>query len=217
MDICGISSEEQEAIFRIVAAILHLGNVEFAEGDDVDSSKPKNEKSMFHLRTAAELFMCDEKALKDSLCQRIIVTRDENIVKTLDPEAAKGSRDALAKTVYSRLFDWLVNKINSSIGQDPNSKCLIGVLDIYGFESFKTNSFEQFCINLTNEKLQQHFNQHVFKMEQEEYTKEEIDWSYIEFVDNQDILDLIDKKPGGIIALLDEACMLLRLTHEIFV
>ncbi|XBH65712.1 hypothetical protein VPH35_119269 [Triticum aestivum] len=216
MDIIGISSEEQEAIFRIVAAILHLGNVEFAEGDDVDSSKPKNEKSMFHLRTAAELFMCDEKALEDSLCKRIIVTRDENIVKTLDAEAAKGSRDALAKTVYSRLFDWLVTKINNSIGQDPTSKCLIGVLDIYGFESFKTNSFEQFCINLTNEKLQQHFNQHVFKMEQEEYTKEEIDWSYIEFVDNQDILDLIDKKPGGIIALLDEACMLPRSTHETF-
>ncbi|KAK8463508.1 hypothetical protein SEVIR_1G372100v4 [Setaria viridis] len=216
MDIIGISSEEQEAIFRVVAAILHLGNVEFVEGGDGDSSKPKDEKSLFHLRTAAELFMCDEKALQDSLCQRVIVTRDENIVKTLDPEAAKGSRDALAKTVYSRLFDWLVNKINHSIGQDPNSKCLIGVLDIYGFESFKTNSFEQFCINLTNEKLQQHFNQHVFKMEQEEYTKEEINWSYIEFIDNQDVLDLIEKKPGGIIALLDEACMLPRSTHETF-
>ncbi|KAG2654947.1 myosin-6-like [Panicum virgatum] len=216
MDIIGISSEEQEAIFRVVAAILHLGNVEFAEGVDGDSSKPKDEKSLFHLRTAAELFMCDAKALEDSLCQRIIVTRDENIVKTLDPESAKGSRDALAKTVYSRLFDWLVNKINNSIGQDPNSKCLIGVLDIYGFESFKTNSFEQFCINLTNEKLQQHFNQHVFKMEQEEYTKEEINWSYIEFIDNQDVLDLIEKKPGGIIALLDEACMLPRSTHETF-
>uniref|UniRef100_A0A0E0K6W0 Uncharacterized protein n=1 Tax=Oryza punctata TaxID=4537 RepID=A0A0E0K6W0_ORYPU len=140
MDIIGINSEEQEAIFRVVAAILHLGNVEFAEGDDGESSKPKDEKSLFHLKTAAELFMCDEKALEDSLCKRIIVTRDENIVKTLDPEAAKGSRDALAKTVYSRLFDWLVDKINKSIGQDPNSKCLIGVLDIYGFESFKTNS-----------------------------------------------------------------------------
>ncbi|XP_062220729.1 myosin-6-like [Phragmites australis] len=216
MDIIGISSEEQEAIFRAVAAILHLGNIEFAEGDDGESSKPKDEKSLFHLRTAAELFMCDEKALEDSLCKRIIVTRDENIVKTLDPEAAKGSRDALAKTVYSQLFDWLVNKINNSIGQDPNSKCLIGVLDIYGFESFKTNSFEQFCINLTNEKLQQHFNQHVFKMEQEEYTKEEINWSYIEFIDNQDVLDLIEKKPGGIVALLDEACMLPRSTHETF-
>ncbi|EXB44791.1 Serine/threonine-protein phosphatase 5 [Morus notabilis] len=87
----------------------------------------------------------------------------------------------------------LVDKINVSIGQDANSKSLIGVLDIYGFESFKTNSFEQFYINFTNEKLQQHFNQHVFKMEQEEYTKEEIDWSYIEFVDNQDVLDLIEK------------------------
>ncbi|XP_074590120.1 myosin-6-like isoform X2 [Curcuma longa] len=216
MDIIGISSDEQDAIFRVVAAILHLGNIEFTDGQETDSSQPKNAKSWFHLKTAAELFMCDEKALEDSLCKRVIVTRDENIIKTLDPEAAILSRDALAKVVYSRLFDWLVNKINNSIGQDPKSKCLIGVLDIYGFESFKTNSFEQFCINLTNEKLQQHFNQHVFKMEQEEYTKEEISWSYIEFVDNQDILDLIEKKPGGIIALLDEACMLPRSTHVTF-
>ncbi|KDP26440.1 hypothetical protein JCGZ_17598 [Jatropha curcas] len=216
MEIVGISSDEQDAIFRVVAAILHLGNVEFAKGKEIDSSMPKDEKSWFHLRTAAELLMCDLKALEDSLCKRVIVTRDETITKWLDPESAALSRDALAKIVYSRLFDWLVDKINSSIGQDPDSKFLIGVLDIYGFESFKTNSFEQFCINLTNEKLQQHFNQHVFKMEQEEYTKEEIDWSYIEFVDNQDVLDLIEKKPGGIIALLDEACMFPRSTHETF-
>ncbi|TKY62281.1 Myosin-6 protein [Spatholobus suberectus] len=216
MDIVGISSEEQDAIFQVVAAILHLGNIEFAKGKEIDSSMPKDEKSRFHLQTAAELFMCDAKALEDSLCKRVIVTRDETITKWLDPEAAVLSRDALAKIVYTRLFDWLVDKINNSIGQDPESKYLIGVLDIYGFESFKTNSFEQFCINLTNEKLQQHFNQHVFKMEQEEYKKEEIDWSYIEFVDNQDILDLIEKKPGGIIALLDEACMFPRSTHETF-
>jgi myosin-5 len=112
--------------------------------------------------------------------------------------------------------DRIVDKINSSIGQDPDAKSLIGVLDIYGFESFKINSFEQLCINLTNEKLQQHFNQHVFKMEQEEYTREEINWSYVEFVDNQDVLDLIEKKPGGIIALLDEACMFPKSTHETF-
>lgn len=216
MEIVGISAEEQDAIFRVVAAVLHLGNIEFAKGKEMDSSVPKDEKSWFHLRTVAELLMCDPKALEDSLCKRVIVTRDETITKWLDPESAAVSRDALAKVVYSRLFDWLVDKINSSIGQDPHSKYLIGVLDIYGFESFKTNSFEQFCINLTNEKLQQHFNQHVFKMEQEEYTKEEIDWSYIEFVDNQDILDLIEKKPGGIIALLDEACMFPRSTHETF-
>ncbi|CAI0560604.1 unnamed protein product, partial [Linum tenue] len=216
MEIVGISNDEQDAIFRVVAAILHLGNIEFAKGKEMDSSLPKDEKSHFHLTTASELLMCDVKALEDSLCKRVIVTRDETITKWLDPESAVLSRDALAKTLYSRLFDWIVDKINNSIGQDPNSKVLIGVLDIYGFESFKTNSFEQFCINLTNEKLQQHFNQHVFKMEQEEYTKEEIDWSYIEFVDNQDILDLIEKKPGGIIALLDEACMFPRSTNETF-
>ncbi|CAH1448881.1 unnamed protein product [Lactuca virosa] len=216
MDIVGISEEEQDAIFRVVAAILHLGNVNFAKGKEIDSSVLKDEKSRFHLNVTAELLMCDAKSLEDALIKRVMVTPEEVITRTLDPEAALGSRDALAKTVYSRLFDWIVEKINNSIGQDPNSKSLIGVLDIYGFESFKHNSFEQFCINFTNEKLQQHFNQHVFKMEQEEYTKEAINWSYIEFVDNQDVLDLIEKKPGGIISLLDEACMFPKSTHETF-
>ncbi|CAL4937229.1 unnamed protein product [Urochloa decumbens] len=165
MGIVGISSDEQEAIFRVVAAILHLGNVEFAEGSEADSSVPKDEKSQFHLKTAAELFMCDEKGLEESL-----------------------------------YFDWC-----------PGHLWFREFLD-----KQVLNCFEQFCINLTNEKLQQHFNQHVFKMEQEEYTKEEIDWSYIQFVDNQEILDLIEKKPGGIIALLDETCMLRNSTHETF-
>ncbi|XP_027095341.2 myosin-9 isoform X6 [Coffea arabica] len=216
MDIVGISQKEQDAIFRVVAAILHLGNIEFAKGKEIDSSILKDEKSKFHLQTTAELLMCDPVALEDALLKRVMVTPEEVIKRSLDPDGATVSRDGLAKTTYSRLFDWLVDKINVSIGQDPNSKSLIGVLDIYGFESFKLNSFEQFCINFTNEKLQQHFNQHVFKMEQEEYTKEEIDWSYIEFVDNQDVLDLIEKKPGGIIALLDEACMFPKSTHETF-
>ncbi|XP_075500978.1 myosin-12 [Primulina tabacum] len=216
MDVVGINQDEQEAIFRIVASILHMGNVEFVKGNETDSSKIKDDKARYHLKTAAELLMCNEKAMEDSLCKRVIVTPDGSITKPLDPEAAVTSRDAFAKTIYSRLFDWIVDKINSSIGQDPNAKSIIGVLDIYGFESFKVNSFEQLCINLTNEKLQQHFNQHVFKMEQEEYTKDEINWSYVEFVDNQDVLDLIEKKPGGIIALLDEACMFPKSTHETF-
>ncbi|KAL3732747.1 hypothetical protein ACJRO7_029401 [Eucalyptus globulus] len=216
MDIVGISQDEQDAIFCVVAAILHLGNVNFTKGKEVDFSRLKDEKSLYHLRTAAELLICNEQALEDSLCKRVIVTPDGNITKPLEPELATLSRDALAKTMYSRLFDWIVDKINVSIGQDPNAASLIGVLDIYGFESFKINSFEQLCINFTNEKLQQHFNQHVFKMEQEEYTREEIDWSYVEFVDNQDVLDLIEKKPGGIIALLDEACMFPKSTHETF-
>ncbi|XP_024926209.3 myosin-11 [Ziziphus jujuba] len=216
MDIVGVSAKEQEAIFRVVAAILHLGNVAFTKGKEVDSSVPKDDQAKFHLKMTAELLMCDAAALEDALCKRVMITPEEVIKRSLDPQSATTNRDGLAKTIYSRLFDWLVEKINVSIGQDPNSKSLIGVLDIYGFESFKSNSFEQFCINFTNEKLQQHFNQHVFKMEQEEYTKEEINWSYIEFVDNQDVLDLIEKKPGGIIALLDEACMFPKSTHETF-
>ncbi|XP_042377682.1 myosin-17-like [Zingiber officinale] len=216
MGIVGISEQEQEAIFRVVAAILHLGNVNFAKGQDIDSSVIKDEKSRFHLNMTAQLLMCDAQGLENALIERVMVTPEEIITRTLVPASAIVSRDGLAKTIYSRLFDWLVEKINVSIGQDPDSKHLIGILDIYGFESFKCNSFEQFCINFANEKLQQHFNQHVFKMEQEEYAMEEIDWSYIEFVDNQDVLDLIEKKPGGIIALLDEACMFPKSTHETF-
>ncbi|XP_073263445.1 myosin-9 isoform X3 [Populus alba] len=216
MDVVGINVKEQDAIFRVVAAILHLGNINFDKDEDIDSAVVKDEQSLFHLQMTAELLMCDPLSLEDALCKRVMITPEEIIKRSLDPHAAAVSRDGLAKTIYSRLFEWLVDKINVSIGQDPNSKCLIGILDIYGFESFKANSFEQFCINFTNEKLQQHFNQHVFKMEQEQYAKEEISWNYVEFVDNQDVLDLIEKKPGGIIALLDEACMFPKSTHETF-
>ncbi|XP_050896749.1 myosin-6 [Lathyrus oleraceus] len=143
----------------------------------------------------------------DNLVRGTCFINDIPLVSIIDTSATH----SFISTVCVKKLDLVVSSMNGSM-----SKNLIGVLDIYGFESFKTNSFEQFCINLTNEKLQQHFNQHVFKMEQEEYTKEEIDWSYIEFVDNQDVLDLIEKKPGGVIALLDEACMFPRSTHETF-
>ncbi|KAK3031660.1 hypothetical protein RJ639_035028, partial [Escallonia herrerae] len=191
MDVVGISEKEQEAIFRVVAAILHLGNVEFAKGKEIDSSVLKDDKSKFHLQMTAELLMCDLAALEDALLRRVMVTPEEVIKSVL-------SLITFTAVLLGFVIYRLVDKINFSIGQDPNSKSLIGVLDVYGFESFKANrlymlNFEQFCINFTNEKLQQHFNQHVFKMEQEEYTKEEIDWSYIEFVDNQDVLDLIEK------------------------
>uniref|UniRef100_A0ACD5VR16 Uncharacterized protein n=1 Tax=Avena sativa TaxID=4498 RepID=A0ACD5VR16_AVESA len=214
MDMVGITEQEQVAIFRVVAAVLHLGNINFAKGSEADSSVIKDDKSRFHLNTAGELLMCDCEKLENALIKREINTPEGVITTTVGPNSATISRDGLAKQIYCRLFDWLVNRINASIGQDPSSDKLIGVLDIYGFESFKTNSFEQLCINFTNEKLQQHFNQNVFKMEQEEYTREQINWSYIEFVDNQDVLDLIEKKPGGIIALLDEACMFPKSTHE---
>lgn len=216
MDIVGISSAEQEAIFRTLAAILHLGNIEFSPGKEHDSSVINNQKSHFHLQIASDLLMCDVNLLLATLCTRSIQTREGVIIKALDCSAAVAGRDTLAKTIYAQLFDWLVDKINRSVGQDHDSKINIGVLDIYGFECFRLNSFEQFCINFANEKLQQHFNEHVFKMEQEEYRKEVINWSYIEFIDNQDVLDLIEKKPIGIIALLDEACMFPKSTHETF-
>ncbi|MCE5166106.1 hypothetical protein HAX54_014807, partial [Datura stramonium] len=139
MDIVGISQEEQEAIFRTLAAILHLGNIEFSPGKEHDSSVIKDEKSRSHLQMAAKLFKCDVQLLVTTLCTRSIQTHEGIIIKALDCGASVAGRDTLAKTVYAQLFDWLVEKINRSVGQDPDSQIQIGVLDIYGFECFKQN------------------------------------------------------------------------------
>lgn len=120
-------------------------------------------------------------------------------------EAAVISRDALAKHIYSELFNWIVLIINRTLESEVPRHRFVGVLDIYGFETFDSNSFEQFCINYANEKLQQQFNLHVFKLEQEEYIKEGIEWKMIEFYDNQPCIDLIEAKLG-ILDLLDEEC-----------
>ncbi|KAK9815009.1 hypothetical protein WJX73_004719 [Symbiochloris irregularis] len=215
MTLVGIPKPEQDSVFATVAAVLHLGNVEFAAvGDDSEQSQPADEASVHHLGAAAELLGVQAEGLGHALTTRTRHTVDGPIVSPLDAKASSENRDSLAKTIYARMFDWLVAKINSAIGQDPNASALVGVLDIYGFECFKENDFEQFCINLANEKLQQHFNQHVFKMEQAEYEREAIDWSYIQFVDNQDVLDLIEKKPLGILDTLDEQCRFPRATHS---
>ena len=218
-------------MFRIVCAVLHLGNVKFAGGEDDISVD--NAACMQSLEAAADLLGISSELrgifgdedpdnpataaaiIGKSLHTNTIETRDGLITKALSMAQSVDKRDSLAKTLYSRLFDWIVQKINVSIGQDANASGLVGLLDIYGFECFATNDFEQFCINLANEKLQQHFNAHVFKQEQEEYKREEIDWSYISFKDNQDILDLIEDK-GGIIATLDEQCRFPRATFKEF-
>ena len=114
-------------------------------------------------------------------------------------------RDALVKCIYSNVFDWIVYQVNRALKTNLKVHKFIGVLDIYGFETFETNSFEQFCINYANEKLQQQFNQHVFKLEQEEYVKEGIEWKMIDFYDNQPCIDLIETKLG-VLDLLDEEC-----------
>lgn len=129
----------------------------------------------------------------------------EIFLKPMSVEEAAGSRDALAKHVYSKLFNWIVKTINKTLGTETDRHSFIGVLDIYGFETFEVNSFEQFCINYANEKLQQQFNMHVFKLEQEEYIKEQIEWKMIDFCDNQPCIDLIEAKLG-ILDLLDEEC-----------
>lgn len=211
MDVVGISKEEQDNVFRIAAAILHLGNCTFA-GEDEAVLKDQNAKE--HLQSVAALLGVDANALNKALTTRTIQTLEGSITSPLSPNSAAEGRDSLAKTLYSKLFDWLVAHINRSIGQDESAASHIGVLDIYGFESFKSNDFEQFCINFANEKLQQHFNEHVFKMEQQEYQAEQINWSYIDFVDNQDVLDLIERKPFGILDIIDEQCRFPSATHE---
>lgn len=184
-DTVGISKEFQADLFRLVAAVLHLGNVSFEESKDGEGCEITDKTAQYHLSKTAELLGVDKDDLEEALTTRKIKTVGDEYIKTLTSQAATDSRDTLAKSLYSRLFDWLVSAINASIGQDEYSFYSIGILDIYGFESFTLNSLEQLCINLTNERLQQHFNQHVFKSEQAEYIKEEINWSYIEFVDNQ--------------------------------
>ncbi|CAN0283439.1 unnamed protein product, partial [Discosporangium mesarthrocarpum] len=133
--------------------------------------------------------------------------RREKTTIQLKDHQAYDARDALAKALYGRLFDWLVGNINLNIScEKKNVKSSISILDIFGFECFEHNSFEQLCINYTNETLQQQFNQFVFKMEQKEYTKEGIGWSFVEFPDNQDCLDLIEGKGNGLLTMLDDEC-----------
>ncbi|RMZ56348.1 hypothetical protein APUTEX25_004705, partial [Auxenochlorella protothecoides] len=211
MTLVGIDAASQDAVFAVVAAVLHLGNVAFVPGDGGDGSAVA-EPAWAHLEAAAALLGVDAAGLARALTTRTRQTPDGPIVSPLDVGAASDNRDSLAKTAYSRLFDWLVGAVNASIGQDAGAASLIGVLDIYGFEQFASNDFEQFCINLANEKLQQHFNAHVFKQEQAEYEREAIAWSYIEFVDNQDVLDLVEARLG-ILDLLDEACRFPQATH----
>jgi myosin heavy subunit len=140
------------------------------------------------------------EALEKTLLSRVTYVKGEKFEVPLRVAETQDARDSLAKTLYQRLFDWLVSYINVKINQG-SSNLFIGVLDIFGFENFKTNSFEQFSINYANEKLQQHFNQHIFKLEQEEYNKEKIIWASIQFKDNQETLDLIEKVKSAIISI----------------
>ncbi|XP_032372338.1 unconventional myosin-Va isoform X8 [Etheostoma spectabile] len=198
----GINESYQMGLFQVLAAILHLGNVEIKDRDSDSSLIPPNNR---HLTAFCELVGVTYQDMSQWLCHRKLKTATETYVKTLPRLQATNARDALAKHIYAKLFNWIVEHVNKALITNIKQHSFIGVLDIYGFETFEINSFEQFCINYANEKLQQQFNMHVFKLEQEEYMKEQIPWTLIDFYDNQPCINLIEAKMG-ILDLLDEEC-----------
>nr|CAD7591668.1 unnamed protein product [Timema genevievae] len=202
----GFTAEETETLWRVVAAVLHLGNVEFKTQDD--ATRPANPPVV---GTVAALLKVTPEELSQALSERVIAARGEVMQKTHTVSEAEYGRDALAKAVYDRLFTWIVDKINQVLGLESGKKTymgtVIGVLDIYGFEIFDANSFEQFCINYCNEKLQQLFIELVLKQEQEEYQREGIEWRNIEYFNNQIICDLVEEPHKGMLAIVDEACL----------
>ena len=211
----GVSPDKQNEIFRLLSALLHLGNVKIT-ATRTDSVLPASEPS---LMKACQMLGVDAGEFAKWTVKKQLITRGEKIMSNLTQQQAIVVRDSVAKFIYSALFDWLVQSINAGLATEEVSNravTFIGVLDIYGFEHFAKNSFEQFCINYANEKLQQEFNQHVFKLEQEEYLREQIDWTFIDFSDNQPCIDLIEAKMG-VLSLLDEESRLPMGSDEQFV
>uniref|UniRef100_A0A8K9WLL5 Myosin VA n=1 Tax=Oncorhynchus mykiss TaxID=8022 RepID=A0A8K9WLL5_ONCMY len=178
----GINELNQKGLFQVLAAILHLGNVEIKDRDSDSSIIPPNNR---HLTVFCELMGVTYQDMSHWLCHKKLKTAQETYIKPIPRLQASNARDALAKHIYAKVFNWIVDHVNKSLRATVKQHSFIGVLDIYGFETFEINSFEQFCINYANEKLQQQFNMHVFKLEQEEYLKEQIPWTLIDFYDNQ--------------------------------
>ncbi|XP_026520976.1 unconventional myosin-VI isoform X4 [Notechis scutatus] len=204
----GLNDEEKLDLFRVVAGVLHLGNIDFEEAGSTSGGCTLKNKSAQSLEFCAKLLGLDEDDLRVSLTTRVMLTTaggtKGTVIKVpLKVEQANNARDALAKTVYSHLFDHVVNRVNQCFPFETSS-FFIGVLDIAGFEYFEHNSFEQFCINYCNEKLQQFFNERILKEEQELYQKEGLGVNEVHYVDNQDCIDLIEGKLIGILDILDE-------------
>ncbi|XP_010438625.1 PREDICTED: myosin-4-like [Camelina sativa] len=213
-NIVQIPQEYQERAFSLLAAVLWLGNVSFKVIDNENYVEVVADEAVTNV---AMLMGCNSKELMVVLSTCKLQAGRDCIAKRLTLRQATEMRDSLAKTIYASLFNWLVEQINISleVGNSRTGRS-ISILDIYGFESFKNNSFEQFCINYANERLQQHFNRHLFKLEQEEYEGDGIDWTKVEFKDNQECLNLIEKKPIGLVSLLDEESNFPKATDTTF-
>jgi len=212
MNVMGISADEQKQVLHTLAGILHLGNVHFYDGGK-GTATVHDENT---LNLAAAFLRVEPFALKNALLFRVLNTGGQGAKKMStynvpqNVEQASSARDALAKTIYSRMFDWIVTKVNEALqknGGTSDDNNMIGVLDIFGFEIFESNGFEQFCINYVNEKLQQYFIELTLKAEQEEYVNEGIQWTPIKYFNNKIVCELIEgKRPPGLFSLLDDIC-----------
>ncbi|CAE7245773.1 XI-2 [Symbiodinium natans] len=207
MQTIGIKKDDLSEILHMIAAVLNLGNSKF------DAPPNNSEGSMImaecanNLAAAEKLLGIQSGDLEKALCHQTRVTRSEKIRSPVNVRQAADNRDALAKALYGIVFNFIVHSTNLSIGYINDVKLFVGVLDIFGFECFKMNSFEQLCINFTNERLQQFFNSFVFKLEEQLYERENIPWDALDFPDNQDSVDLLAGKGTGVFAMLDEECL----------
>ncbi|GAB2253795.1 hypothetical protein Droror1_Dr00021604 [Drosera rotundifolia] len=214
LDAIGICKEYQESLFSLLALVLWLGNVSFEEtGNDNRVEVVLDEA----VTVVSELMGCSISDLILALSTRNIPAGKDSIPKSLTLQQATDARDALAKFIYASLFDWLVQKINQSLGEGKKQMGRsIAILDICGFESYEKNSFEQLCINYANERLQQHFNRHLLKLVQEDYEADGIDWTRVKFEDNLECLDLFEKKSLGLLSILDEESNLPKASYLTF-
>ena len=218
LTVMGFTDLQQKYLFSIASAILHLSNLTLVDLQGGESCEIDEQNE--HLLPILQLLGVTKENLNEAICYYKISAGGQSYTKNLTPSMAERGIEALMKAMYASMFDYIAKTINASITvnrQDSSTRnnhhrarssahAVIGVLDIFGFESFKHNSFEQLCINYCNESLQQQFNLFVLKNEQDEYEQEGIQWSFISFPDNQDALDLIYKKGYGILNILDDQC-----------
>lgn len=208
LELIGVSEKTRQQILQIIAGIVHMGQISFVGDADTSRIDPAVPEST--IENCCSMLGLVPQAFKDRIVVRNVDAAGEALLVALSKEQAIDGRDALSKETYSRLFSWLVKVINESTAPsvvDSNRNRIIGLLDIFGFESFKVNRFEQLCINYTNEKLQQKFTSDVLQNVQAEYREEGLDWANIDYKDNNDVLDLLEGKLG-FIALLNEECLM---------
>jgi myosin-5 len=203
-------------VFATVSAVLHLGNIDFT--DDADNCNVETSK-VAEVQIVANLLNVPFELLLQRLTKSVIRMRGQDIIKDLSQEQARNNRDSIAKAIYDGLFAFLVSNINQTLyptnARQPDLNWL-GILDVFGFECFENNSFEQFCINFANERLQQFFNVQLLESEQEEYLAQSIAWDVIYIASSADVIELIEGRPQGVLAVLDSACKMPRADDHTF-